>query len=69
MEKYNENTEKIPKISRLTIFVSFLLISIFGLTSCELIGDIFEAGVWTGIIMVAIVIILLVYIFVRFRKR
>lgn len=27
----------------------------FALSGCELIGDIFEAGVWTGIILVLLI--------------
>lgn len=32
------------------------------LTSCELIGGIFKAGVWSGVIVVAIVLALIIWI-------
>ncbi|GEM_PF-287643 len=50
-------------------FLLFLLISLFSVTSCELIGDIFKAGVWTGVIIIALIVALLIYIFSRFRHR
>lgn len=42
---------------------------LFTLTGCELIGDIFSAGFYTGIILVGLVIAIIVYIFVRMRRR
>ncbi len=32
------------------------------LSSCELVGDIFEAGIWTGVIIVVIVIALVIWL-------
>jgi len=32
------------------------------LTSCELIGDIFKAGMWTGVIIVVLVIALVIWL-------
>lgn len=49
--------------------VGLLIVSVITLNSCEIIGDIFEAGIWTGIIIVVIIIALIIYIFSRFRKR
>ncbi len=40
---------------------SFLLL-IFTFTGCTLIGDIFEAGIWVGIIVVVLVIALIFWI-------
>ncbi len=37
------------------------------LAGCELIGDIFQAGVWVGVIIVALAIGLVVWLFNRFR--
>lgn len=42
-----------------------LLLGIFlmlSLTSCDLAGDIFEAGAWTGIILVVLVIAVIVWL-------
>lgn len=44
-----------------------VLLSLFMLmlTSCEVIGGIFKAGVWSGIIMVVGIIVLIVYLISR----
>jgi hypothetical protein len=39
------------------------------LTSCEVVGDIFKAGAYTGIIVVVIIIVLILWLFNRFRGR
>jgi len=39
------------------------------LSGCELVGDIFGAGFYTGIFAVVVVIVILVVIIARFRKR
>jgi hypothetical protein len=49
----------------LVLAIGFLMIT---LTSCEAIGGIFKAGVWTGLILVAIVIAIVIFIISRFRK-
>lgn len=38
------------------------------LSSCELIGDIFRAGFYVGIIIVIVVIALIVWLVSRFRR-
>jgi len=32
------------------------------LTGCELVGDIFEAGIWVGVIIVVLVIVLIIWL-------
>lgn len=39
----------------------FLILSIT-LSSCEIIGGIFEAGIWVGIIIVVLVIALVIWV-------
>ena len=39
-----------------------LLALILSLSSCELIGDIFEAGVWAGVLLVVVVIGLVIFL-------
>lgn len=39
----------------------FVLISI-SLSSCELVGDIFKAGVWVGVLVVVAVIGLIIFL-------
>lgn len=46
-----------------------ILMMLFTMTSCELIGDIFGAGFYTGIFVVVLVIAVLIYIVLRMRKR
>jgi hypothetical protein len=49
--------------------LSFLLLAmIVTLSSCELIGDIFEAGFWTAIIVIVLVIGLIIWLLNRFRR-
>lgn len=36
---------------------------------CELIGDVIQFGIWVGVIIAAVVIGLLYWIFSKFRKR
>ncbi len=51
------------------ILTSFCLaiITIF-LTSCAAVGDIFKAGLWSGIIIVGLVIALIVFFIGRSKK-
>lgn len=54
------------KYSSLSIGLLFIVVL---LSSCELAGDIFEAGFWAAIIAVVVVIAIIVWIFNRFRRR
>lgn len=56
-------------ILKLTMKIIALVMIAMTFSSCEIIGDIFKAGMWTGVIIIAIIIILLIYIFSRFRRR
>lgn len=48
---------------------SFLLIALMTtLSSCEAIGSIFKAGVWSGIIVVVLVVALILYLVGRSKK-
>jgi hypothetical protein len=53
---------------RVNALLMFFLLLI-GMTSCELVGDIFSAGVYTGIFIVIFVIVLIIYIVVRIFRR
>lgn len=46
-----------------------LMSMLFVLTSCEIIGDIFSAGVYTGIFVVVLVVAILIWIISRLGKR
>jgi uncharacterized membrane protein YkvI len=42
-----------------------LLLSFVVLTGCEVIGDIFKAGVWVGVVLVMLVIGIVVWLVTR----
>jgi hypothetical protein len=46
----------------------FALALILFLSSCEIIGDILEVGVWLGIILVVLVVALILWIVRKFRR-
>ena len=45
-----------------------LLFMMVTLSSCELIGDIFKAGVWVGILIVVGIIALILFLISKARK-
>ena len=49
--------------------VAFMLlfISTLTLSGCEIVGNIFEAGVWVGVILVVVIIGFIVWLFTRLR--
>jgi hypothetical protein len=59
------NKAKIMKNLQLASLLGF---AIMLLSSCEVVGGIFKAGVWTGIIAVAVVVFLIIYLISRGRK-
>ena len=50
-----------------TFAFTLLVISTVMLPGCELVGDIFEAGVWVGVILVILIVGLVVWLFARGR--
>jgi hypothetical protein len=42
-----------------------LFLTTAGLAGCEMIGDIFQAGVWTGVLLVILVIGAIVWLLTR----
>lgn len=42
--------------------LAMLSVLILGLSSCELVGDIFQAGMWVGIIIVVGIIALVLFL-------
>lgn len=55
---------KNPDISHLFLFL-FLLVT---LTGCDIALDIFEAGLWIGVIIVILVIALVVWLVKKFLR-
>ncbi|MBG8556190.1 hypothetical protein [Hymenobacter guriensis] len=54
---------------RSMLAMSLLVLLTFSLSSCDVIGDIFKAGAWTGIIGVVLVILLIWWILGKVRRR
>lgn len=46
----------------------YLLAITMTLTSCEVIGNIFQAGIWVGIIIVVAVVVLILWLVNKFRR-
>ena len=46
-----------------------IVLMVFVLSGCELIGDIFGAGFYTGIIVVVLVIVILGYLVYKIFRR
>lgn len=46
-----------------------LVMVVISMTSCKIVGGIFKAGVWTGIIIVALVVGLVIYLLSRGSRR
>jgi len=40
-----------------------------GLSSCEVIGGIFKAGVWSGVLIVVLVIALIIFIIAKMGRK
>ncbi len=53
---------------RSTVFAFFIAFLAFAFSSCQVIGDIFKAGVWSGVIIVAVVVGLIIFIISKLGK-
>jgi flagellar biogenesis protein FliO len=51
------------------IFFSLSVFAITLLTSCEAIGDIFQAGMYVGVFIVIALVAVLIWVLRFFRKR
>ena len=51
------------------ILLTLLSFSLLSFTSCQLIGDIFRAGIWTGIILVVLVVAIIIYVIAKIGKK
>ncbi len=48
--------------------LALLLLASVTAASCELVGDIFQAGFWVGTIVVLIIVVGVGFLFSRFRR-
>jgi hypothetical protein len=44
------------------MYAAIFIATLITLSSCELIGDIFKAGMWTGIIAVVAIVALIIFV-------
>ena len=51
-----------------TLIIALLITLSATLTSCEVIGDIFKAGMWVGVIIVVGIIALVLWLINKARK-
>ncbi len=56
------NRYQLPLLGFLLVFLTA------SISSCEAIGSIFKAGVWSGIIIVVLVVALILYLIGRGKK-
>ena len=47
------------------ILLPFLIVSLFLLSGCAVVGGIFKAGVWVGVLIVVGVLALIIYLVTR----
>ncbi len=50
-----------------TYFATLFILMALTLSSCELVGDILEVGVWMGIIIVVLIVLVIAWIFRKLR--
>jgi hypothetical protein len=51
------------------LIASFLIVMAFTLSGCEAIASIFKAGVWSGVIIVVLIIALVIFIIAKLGGR
>ncbi|PTX22654.1 hypothetical protein C8N40_101480 [Pontibacter mucosus] len=45
-----------------------LVLLAFTMSSCEVIGDIFKAGMWTALVIIVLIVLLITWLFRKFRR-
>ena len=62
--KHTDSKRSMP-MKNSSFLAVFSLLSTVALTGCEVIGDIFKAGVWTGVLLVILIIGIIVWLLTR----
>lgn len=52
---------------RLYFSILFVLLATT-LSSCELVGDIFEAGMWTAVIIIVLIVAIVIWLFRKITR-
>ena len=69
INKHFYSTTKINSMHKLSFsFAAVMIILMTTLSSCEAIGGVFKAGIWTGVVGIALVVFLVIYLISRSRK-
>lgn len=63
----NKIRPKTMKNIRLYLPALFVLLAVT-MTSCDVIADIFKAGMWTALIIIVLIVALVGWLFSRFRR-
>lgn len=53
----------------LLAIVPIILMAVFVLSGCEVIGGIFKAGVWTGTILVVLIVAIVIWVVSKLFSR
>ncbi|HVK39629.1 MAG TPA: hypothetical protein VNA88_13920 [Candidatus Kapabacteria bacterium] len=56
-------------MQRTPLFTIAIIAAAMTLSGCEMIGDILQAGIWMGIILVVIVIAIIYWLYRKFSGR
>lgn len=48
--------------------LAVLVLLSFTMSSCEVIGDIFQAGMWTALVIIVLIVLLITWLFRKFRR-
>lgn len=51
-----------------TYLPALLIVLMLTMSSCELVGDIFEAGMWTALVIIVLIVLLIAWIFRKLRR-
>jgi hypothetical protein len=62
------NTAKIEGMQRVSTVWLYALAVAMTLSSCEVIGGIFKAGMWVGIFLVVIVVVVILWLVRKMRR-
>lgn len=68
IQNIQQHLSRMGKNNRFVQAITLLLVSAM-FSSCEIIGDIFRAGIWVGIIIVLAIIFGIIYIFTRIGRK
>jgi len=48
--------------------LAMLMMIMFTASSCEVVGGIFKAGMWTGVIVIVLIVVLVIWLIGRIRR-